>query len=423
MKILWLCSLVLPDFAGEFGIKRNPISGWITGLMHGLEADKELQIALCFPIYDEERMKDGVYNAHPYYSYKTKPGFCSVNYAEAVERFKNILRHFEPDIVHIWGTEFIHSAAMLEACETMALADRVIVDIQGLTSVCAMHFNNGVPDKYRTLKSGEFITIEERRQVFIESGRVEEQLLKKARYAFVRTDWDRACVARLNPDIRFFECYRILRDSFYKSSGLWNVSACRRYSIFVSQAYYSVKGFHYLLQAMPDILQVFPEAHIYVAGLYPVPQTEEEAIKGTSPYGVFINDLVSDMNLHNKITYLGPLCEEEMVEQFLASHVFVSASVIENSSNSVCEAALLGVPVVSSYVGGLANLLTDKESVLFYQTDAPYMLAYYICSIFGDDSLAVRLSANASAHIAEIMDSKAISQQVADAYEVVGRGR
>ena len=55
-----------------------------------------------------------------------------------------------------------------------------------------------------------------------------------------------------------------MRSCFYEGS--WNREGCRPYEIFASQGDYPLKGFHYLLQAMPEILEQFPEAHVSVAG-------------------------------------------------------------------------------------------------------------------------------------------------------------
>ena len=60
----------------------------------------------------------------------------------------------------------------------------------------------------------------------------------------------------------------------------------------------------------------------------------------------------------------------------------VSASSIENSSNSVHEAVLVGCPVVASYVGGTDSFLSVGKNGYLYQHDAEYMLAYYIQKIF-----------------------------------------
>ena len=84
----------------------------------------------------------------------------------------------------------------------------------------------------------------------------------------------------------------------------------------------------------------------------------------------------------------------------MEANVFISPSTIENSPNSVGEAMLLGVPIVSSNVGGVADLLKDKEEGYLYQSDAPYMLAYYVMQTFKDFERASVMGQNARKHAA-----------------------
>ena len=88
------------------------------------------------------------------------------------------------------------------------------------------------------------------------------------------------------------------------------------------------------------------------------------------------------------------MSEEEIIAQYLSANVFVSSSVIENSSNSISEAMILGTPIVASYVGGTPSIVTHGQDGLLYQCDAYYMMAIYISKIFDDDVLAMRLSKN-----------------------------
>ena len=81
-----------------------------------------------------------------------------------------------------------------------------------------------------------------------------------------------------------------------------------------------------------------------------------------------------------------------MCVQFLKSHVFLSSSLIENSPNSVGEAMLLGVPVVSSEVGGVPSLFEGEEEGLFYPVEDTKTLARQIIRIFESDELAEKLS-------------------------------
>ncbi|MCL2051425.1 MAG: glycosyltransferase family 4 protein [Lachnospiraceae bacterium] len=413
MKVLWICNIVIPFFANEFGIKSKPFVGWISCLFNALINKGNLELGFCFPLFDPARMKNGCLNNYEYYSFKFVDGDDYDE--ETVTRFGEILRSFEPDIVHIWGTEYPHSKAAMEACERLNLLARVIVDIQGLVSIYSSHYLNGIPDHYKTLKSGEFKTIEESRDSFFRRGLLETSLLKKAQNAFGRSDWDRACADRINKTINYYSCNRILRSSFYESAGKWNIAECERFSLFVGQASYPIKGFHYLLLALPDILAKYPHTHVYVAGENPAVNTAW----GVPPYGIFINDLINELDLASAITFLGVLNEEEIVKQFLKAHLFVSSSVIENASNAISEAAMLGLPIVASYTGGIGNMLEDKKSAMFYQSDAPYMLAYYVKMIFSDDDLAMRLSEEAGQKMGIEMNGELVADKVINVYEEI----
>ena len=95
-----------------------------------------------------------------------------------------------------------------------------------------------------------------------------------------------------------------------------------------------------------------------------------------------------------------------MCARLLKSHVFLCPSAIENSPNSVGEAMLLGVPVVSSDVGGVHNLLADKSEGLLYTTADQKGLQTAIFKVFADDKLAMWLSSNAKLKASKTHDAK-----------------
>ena len=89
---------------------------------------------------------------------------------------------------------------------------------------------------------------------------------------------------------------------------------------------------------------------------------------------------------------------------------------MENGSNSLCEAQLVGTPCVASYVGGVPDMLRDKEEGFLYQHDAPYMLAYYVCEIFGNDELALKFSKNAKEHALKTHDRDENTRRLLEIY-------
>ena len=108
-----------------------------------------------------------------------------------------------------------------------------------------------------------------------------------------------------------------------------------------------------------------------------------------------------------------------MRERYLKANVFVSPSLIENSSNSIGEAMLLGCPVVSSLVGGVNDFISDGVEGLLYQPSASYMLAHKIEQIFENNELVSKLSINARNRAQLLFNQKKNLQDLIKAYEII----
>lgn len=83
----------------------------------------------------------------------------------------------------------------------------------------------------------------------------------------------------------------------------------------------------------------------------------------------------------NHLFFTGFLSEEQMCRRYLRSNVFVYPSTIENSPNSLGEAQLLGMPCISSYVGGVPDMMAGQEHWL-YRFEEVEMLVARVCEIF-----------------------------------------
>ena len=199
-------------------------------------------------------------------------------------------------------------------------------------------------------------------------GYLEIEQIKKSNHIIGRTAWDKSHALAINPAINYHKCNETLRDIFYQ--GNWSIDTCEKYSIFISQAYYPIKGLHQLLKALPFILQKFPKTKIYIAGIDFITNRGWK-ING---YGNYINKIIKLNKLENHIIFTGVLNETQMFKRYLDSHVFVCPSSIENSPNSIGEAQILGVPCVASYVGGNSDMITDKKSGLLYRFEEVEML-------------------------------------------------
>lgn len=393
LSILWLCNLPLPQIAESIGMEKSCFGGWLDGLAKALDFEK-IDLGVCF--FSSEIKKTQIGNSEGL-RYFALPSSEMDETRQSL--LSEVLTVSQPDVIHVFGTEYAHSNSMVKLCKKLGLLNKVLVTIQGLVSVYAKHYTSGIPTfwKYyitaRDFVYGNTGIYSAQRDLYLR-GKAEEETLQIAENVSGRTNWDRACVYHINPNAKHFFCNEILRGTFYEHQ--WNLERCERHRIFLSQGNYPIKGLHFVLRALPLILKHYPDTKVYIGGSDVVNITgnwKVSLLRGS--YGRYLKHLIRKYGLQNHIIFLGLLDENSMCNNFLKSHVFVLPSTIENSPNSLGEAMMLGVPSVASDVGGVMDMLTHNEEGFVYQHDAPYMLAYYVMQVFENDDLAQRFSVRA----------------------------
>lgn len=407
MKVLWITNLPLPEACELMDERPTPFGGWFIKVSEYLSEQSNINLSIAFPGFKYKEIRQFRGEKINYFNFPN----VDMNDKESVQNnkhLKKILEELKPDLVHIFGTEMAHSLAMVNACKNYGICS--VLTIQGLVSKIAKHYTVGLPIKvqkgytFRDLIKMDSILQQQRK--FEKRGKLEIEAIKNTNHIIGRTTWDKACSKQINKKARYYICNETLRDEFYKNK--WSIEKCNHFSIFISQGAYSIKGLHYVLEALPLILEKYSETKVYIAGEdITLSNTLKKKLKRTY-YAKYISRLIEQYNLKNHIIFTGVLDEKQMCDRYLKSHVFVSPSTIENSPNSLGEAMLLGVPSVASAVGGVSDMLKHNEEGFMYQADAPYMMAYYVCKIFGNNDLALKFSNNAREHALKTHDRSMI---------------
>ena len=123
MKVLWLCNVVLSVLRDEFGFKKDSLGSWSGNMLAQLnQTYDDIEYGICCPIYNEERMKDGISNGISFFSFHFADDISALE--ELEKRFCTILNMYRPDVIHIWGMEYIHSTAMVNAAIELGYIDR-----------------------------------------------------------------------------------------------------------------------------------------------------------------------------------------------------------------------------------------------------------------------------------------------------------
>lgn len=390
MKVLWITNVALPNVCKDLNVQVSPFGGWLTGYLNEILNNVTCLVSV-FPFGKTVKGSSGNIT---YYGFKSKG-----NKKELLNYFADILDKEKPDVIHIFGTEFLHSNLMVKASKKLSMLQNTVVSIQGLVSLCAKHYFAFLPR--RVINGFTLKEILKRNNIknsalkFKKQGVSEVETLKEVKNVIGRTDWDEAAVKQINPNINYHFCNESLRDGFYNKE--WSLENCEKHSVFVSQSSYPLKGFHLMLEGFKEIVKKYPDAKLYTTGKNPLTLKGKDKLK-QSFYSKYLGKLIKKYKLEDNVEFLGFLSEEKMVERMLKSHVFVSPSSIENSPNSVGEAMILGVPTVSSDVGGVKNMLTHREDGFIYPADEPYMIEYYVSKIFESSDLANKISKSSKEH-------------------------
>ena len=111
------------------------------------------------------------------------------------------------------------------------------------------------------------------------------------------------------------------------------------------------KGFHRVIELLPALRQRFPGLVYLVVG-------------GPSPegdMGAQLQRQVAELGLQDTVRFLGPLPPEALRVPLSAANVFVLATRNEGWANVFLEAMACGLPVVTTAVGGNAEVVCRPE--------------------------------------------------------------
>lgn len=102
------------------------------------------------------------------------------------------------------------------------------------------------------------------------------------------------------------------------------------------------------------------------------------------------------------VHFTGQLSKEDWWKLASEHDIFINTTHFDNTPVSVMEAMALGLPVVSTNVGGIPYLLTDKENALLVNDDDDKTMTDAVLDLLNDKVKANQLAKNARTFIAQM---------------------
>ena len=114
---------------------------------------------------------------------------------------------------------------------------------------------------------------------------------------------------------------------------------------------------------------------------------------GEEAFGARMQELASQLQ---NVEWRGPFRSDQVWDVMAGLDVVIIPSTwVENSPNVILECQAMGVPVVGSNIGGIAELVRHDHDGLLFETDSAADLARQLQRLLDEPDLVGRLSANA----------------------------
>ena len=405
MRILWFSvtpSLFNPHSNGHNG------GGWIASLEQIVRKNKNIELGVAFNFLDNgfKYENDGV----SYYPIKTEKRsffgklFGKSDNGNRSAKYLQIIEDFKPDLIQIFGSENEFGAI----CQHTNIP--IVIHMQG----CIPPYHNalfpvGMKKSDFLFKKGLSLSYRiiglRSEKAFRKRAEMEIETIQSCRYFMGRTEWDKSLIDLFNPNATYFHCEEALRDSFINCNKRWENSDEKKKIIIsvISRPWY--KGCDLILKTAA-LLKRFTDID-FEWKVYGIPEMKFYE----SVYGIKANEV----NVHS----MGTASKEELIDALCSSSCYVHPSYIDNSPNSICEAQILGVPVLATNVGGISSIVNNGADGLLFPANAPYTAASLIKRVTADKELSCMLSSNAIARATNRHNPEKIGNRLVEIYETI----
>lgn len=405
MRVLWFSvtpSLFNPHTNGHNG------GGWISSLESIVRTMPEIKLGVAFnfsKVSDYKYENDNVvYYPIPQHRQSHIQRLLKSDDTQAkIAQYIDIIEDFKPDIIQIFGSEN----------DFGLICDKVSIPT-------VIHMQGSIPPYYNALFPigmnnfdfifGRGLSIRNRyvglrsEPSFRKRAGQEISVIKSCRFFMGRTGWDKNIVSLLNPSATYFHCEEALRDSFIKNLHPWKYQNREKAKIIsvISTPWY--KGVDLILKTAQLLKKHTPlnfEWNIY-------------GVKDIRFYEQKYKIKASEVN----VNLMGSASKDVIAAELADSSCYVHTSYIDNSPNSLCEAQIIGIPVLATFVGGIPSLVKDGCGLLYPAND-PFSLSGLIRRIVSDEKLALKISAAEISAAKQRHDPQQIGQSLLQIYNQI----
>lgn len=323
-----------------------------------------------------------------------------------MDQLQLIIADFQPDLIHVFGTEGLFSS--IQQYTTIP----VVIHLQGLMNPIAnAFFAPGFSAKeilfdrhfWKQNLLGNSLYFQFKRVQ--NQAKREQENLRMARYVMGRTAWDKQVSTYYQPDVHYFHADEVLREAFRKPV---ERTTQEQFILTSTISGTSYKGIDVILKTAELLTNQAVNFQWRLVGI-----TEN------NPVYQFFQRKTGIEGKRVQVTCLGAKSPEELADILSSTSVFIHPSYIDNSPNSVCEAQLMGLPVIACDTGGVGSLIEHNVSGFLVPTNGIYEVYHHLIRLQQTQGLAQTIGEQAQTIARKRHDEMNIKKSVIEAYEYI----
>ncbi len=187
------------------------------------------------------------------------------------------------------------------------------------------------------------------------------------------------------------------------------------------------KGLHVLLEALEKVVVRHPRTYLEIVGPewalpkgYLVDLSDDTKLSDLKSFynGNYRSYLQSRLSAHlgSHVTFCGLVPHGEVVNYYHNSDVFINPSFYESLGMSTIEAMACGIPVVTTPVGGVPEVIEDGKSGSLVEPGDPDELARAIGRLLEDESLRLSMGQAARKRAVKLFSWELICEKLSCLY-------
>jgi glycosyltransferase involved in cell wall biosynthesis len=175
--------------------------------------------------------------------------------------------------------------------------------------------------------------------------------------------------ARHIPNVINLENYPYTKRTFVRPRLIW------------MRSFHDIYHPEMAIEVVASLHSRFPDIKLFMAG-------QDKGLQAA------VRELALKLDVGDRVEFPGFLNTTQKVRYFAEADIFINTSRIDNMPVALVEACAMGLPIVTTNVGGIPYLVTHEETALLVPSEDVQAMAEAVTRLLHDHNLVARLSEN-----------------------------